>query len=267
MSLLATDAIVLHAFDYLESSRILRLATREGGVRSVLARGARSSRRRFGSALDLFAQGTAQIHQKPGRDLDTLGGFDVARARPELAGDLARFTGASAVAELTLHFSRANADPGLFEAVARGLDGIAAARPGEARGATLAAAWRIVAELGFAPSLDACSECHTLLDPALPVLFSHPAGGALCERCGRLAPAGRTLPPAARAAVRAWTAGHGDADSSGMAADAGAPAAPLSESDGRAHQRLLREFLHEHLLDTRPLRAFDVWEHQGWGTA
>ena len=43
MSLLVTDAIVLHSADYLESSRIFRLATREAGVQSVLARGARSS--------------------------------------------------------------------------------------------------------------------------------------------------------------------------------------------------------------------------------
>ena len=56
---LVTEAIVLHAFDYLETSRIMRLLTREAGVQSVLARGARSSRRRFGGAMDLFAQGTA----------------------------------------------------------------------------------------------------------------------------------------------------------------------------------------------------------------
>ena len=40
MTLVVTEAIVLHAFDYLESSRILRLVTRDAGVRSVLARGA-----------------------------------------------------------------------------------------------------------------------------------------------------------------------------------------------------------------------------------
>ena len=34
-----TDALVLHLFDYLESSRIVRVATRELGVQSVLARG------------------------------------------------------------------------------------------------------------------------------------------------------------------------------------------------------------------------------------
>ena len=253
MSLLVTDAIVLHAFDYLESSRIFRLVTRDGGVRSVLARGARSSRKRFGSALDLFAQGTAQIHQKPGRDLDTLGAFDVTRSRPQLGADLGRFTGAAAVAELTLRFTREAADPGLFDAIAGGLDDIAAASHDGAREATLAAAWRVVAELGFAPSLDACSDCHTPLDPEVPVLFSHPAGGAVCERCAMLAPAGRQLPHDARAAVRAWTSG--------------AHVVRLAESEARAHQRLLREFLREHLLDGRPLRAFDVWEHEAWSAA
>jgi DNA repair protein RecO (recombination protein O) len=32
----------------------------------------------------------------------------------------------------------------------------------------------------------------------------------------------------------------------------------------RAHQRLLREFVREHLADDRPLRAFDVWERDDW---
>ena len=56
MSTLVTEAIVLHAFDYLETSRIIRLMTREAGVQSVLARGARNSRKRFGNAGDLFSR-------------------------------------------------------------------------------------------------------------------------------------------------------------------------------------------------------------------
>src|ERR1041384_6135963 len=107
---IVTDAIVLHAFDYLESSRILRIVTREAGVRSVLARGARRSRKRFGQALDLSAQGSAQLHVKPGRELDTLASFDVVRARPQLAAHLTRFAGANAIAELTLRCARDDAD-------------------------------------------------------------------------------------------------------------------------------------------------------------
>jgi DNA repair protein RecO (recombination protein O) len=250
MALLATDAIVLHAFDYLESSRILRLVTREGGVRSALAKGARRSSRRFGSAVDLFAQGNAQLYAKPGRDLDTLSAFDVVLARPMLAEDLGRFAGASAIAELTLRFGRDAADNGLFAVVADALDALAVAAPDATITATLASAWRIVAELGFAPATDVCGDCHAPLDPAATVMFSHRAGGALCARCGRLAPAGRKLPPDARDTVRRFIVGE--------------QGPPLDDASARAHQRLLREFLAEHLTDGRPLRALELWEEQRW---
>ena len=253
MPVVLTDAVVLHAFDYLESSRILRLVTREAGVRSVLARGARKSRKRFGAALDLYAEGTAELHIKPGRELDTLGGFDVTRARPGLAMQMSRFTGASAIAELTLRFARDAADPGLYETVAATLDALAAAPAERARDVTLAGAWRVLAELGVAPNVESCAECHGAIDMDAPAIFSHPAGGVLCARCGHLARGGRTLPPDARAALRDWLDG--------------AEHFLDDESAGRAHQRLLREFLREHLADDRPLRAFAVWERDEWNGA
>jgi DNA repair protein RecO (recombination protein O) len=250
---IVTDAIVLHAFDYLESSRILKLVTREAGVRSVLARGARSSRKRFGSALDLFAEGVAELHAKPGRDLDTLASFEVNRARPSLAMHLERFAGASAIAELTLRFARDAADPGLFAAVASAFDHIGNAAPERARETTLAGAWRILLELGVAPTIDNCAECHATVDVDAPAVFSHPVGGTLCERCARLARSGRLLPVAARNALRAWLAGD--------------VAPSLDAQEGRAHQRLLREFLREHLADDRPMRAFEAWEREALTSA
>ena len=200
MALLATDAIVLHVFDYLESSRILKLATREAGIQSVLAKGMRRAGRKYGSAVDLFADGVAHIHTKPGRDLQTLASFDVARARPEIAADLARFTGASALAELALRFMRDDSHPALFDVLANALDALTVADGDAAREAALAGAWHLIGELGFAPALDQCGECHTPIDPAATVTFVHRAGGVLCALCARLAPSGRTLPPDARAA-------------------------------------------------------------------
>src|SRR5205823_8176349 len=110
MPLLVSEAIILHAFDYLESSRIVRLVTRDAGMRSALAKGARKSRRRFGSGLDLFAQGTAFLHTKPGRDLDTLSGFEDVRPRTDIGSDLERFTGAETIAEIALRFGADGAD-------------------------------------------------------------------------------------------------------------------------------------------------------------
>ena len=251
MALLVTDAVVLHAFDYLETSRILRLLTREAGVQSVLAKGARRSSRRFGSALDLFAQGEAQLHVKPGRDLHTLGAFDVQRQRADVALDLGRFTAASAIAEMVMRFAREESNPGLFDAVVRALDEVAAAPPDESREAALAGAWRVVAELGFAPAVDICAACHDGLPADATVGFSHPAGGSLCARCTRLHRSSRTLPASARGALQSWLAG----DRVRLA----------DEGEARAHQRLLREFLVEHLADGRELRAFEVWERERWG--
>src|SRR5919107_1207735 len=148
---LRTDAVVLHVFDYLETSRIVRIATRDMGVQSVLARGARRSRSRYGSALDLFASGAAEVSTKPGRDLHTLVSFDVRRARAGLAQDLGRFTGASALAELALRFTGDDSHPALFDILVEALDALDSAAEGETVDLSLAYAWRIVGELGFAP--------------------------------------------------------------------------------------------------------------------
>ena len=253
MSLVVTDAIVLHAFNYLESSRVLRLATREHGVQSVLAKGARRSQRRFGSAVDLFAEGQAQYYAKAGRDLHTLGSFDVARARMALGADLERFAAAAALAELVLRFARDESEPGWYQTLVDALDALGAAPAGAAAETGVAGAWQLIAALGFAPTVDDCAGCHDPVDPERPARFSHPAGGTLCERCGRMAGTGRMLPVEARAALRGW-----------LAAAELRPAMEQDPASVRAHQRLLREFLREHLMDGRPLQAFESWEGGRW---
>ncbi|GLC26549.1 DNA repair protein RecO [Roseisolibacter agri] len=250
MSLVVTDAVVLHAFDYLESSRVLRLATREHGVQSVLAKGARRSQKRFGGAVDLFAEGQAQYYAKAGRDLHTLASMDVTRARFGLAADLERFAAGAALAELVLRFARDESQPAWYDTLVQALDTLAAAPPAGARGAGIAGAWRVIAALGFSPAVDHCASCHDPIAEDRPSRFSHPAGGALCDRCARTSGAGRVLPAEARAALRAWLGDGSDA-----------AALPLVDAaTARAHQRLLREFLREHLVDERPLRAFESWE-------
>lgn len=250
MPLITTASIVLHAFDYSETSRILRLATRDAGVISVLARGARRSTKRFGSSLDLFAEGVAQVLIRDQRDLQTLCSFDPTRSRPTLAADLGRFAGASTLAELVLRFATDERHEALFDAFSRSLDELAITGSADTRAVTLAGAWRLVGELGFAPSLESCSSCHADVPLADALPFSHAAGGVLCPQCARLHPSGRTLPATERARLGAWMADE--------------PTTPLSDPDSRAHQRLLREFLREHLTQDRALRAFEMWELDPW---
>lgn len=250
MTLLATDAIVLHSFNYLETSRILRLLTRDAGVLSVLARGARNSKKRFGSALDLFAEGSAELQLKPGRDLHTLTGFDVVRSHPGLAASLGSFAAATALAECVARVVHDEAAPGVFEAVVTGLENISvagAAPDGLATvSAGLGALWTLVAAVGFAPSLEECANCHSPLSHDEDAWFSHVAGGVLCARCAASAPGGRRLPSDARSALRNWLSGHSVALS--------------GQPEARSHQRLFREFLAQHLPDNRNAPAYSSWE-------
>lgn len=253
MPLLVTEAIVLHAFDYLESSRIIRLLTKEAGVQSVLARGARKSRGRYGSALDLFAEGSAQLYVKPSRDLHNLAGFEISRTRSELAEDIGRFTAASTVAELALRFAGEEASPDLYDTIVDVLDRIARSAPERTIEDGLAGCWRIVSVLGFTPELSSCALCHTPLRDADEATFSHSSGGIVCHSCSGLTAGGRKIPADARTAIRRWLDGD--------------ELLRLSDAEARSHQRLLREFLGAHLTDDRPLRAFAVWEHERWSAA
>ncbi|MBW7935461.1 MAG: DNA repair protein RecO, partial [Gemmatimonadaceae bacterium] len=190
---LRTSALVLHAFDYRETSRIVRLLTRELGIVSAIARGARRPRSPFGAALDLFASGEALIATTMGRDLHTLTAFEATRARPALAASLDRFAAANAIAELLLRFGTEQADPGLLDTATDAFDALGQAPAGRSAPVALGGAWALVAELGFAPSIDECVSCHATIDPAARVTFHHRAGGALCPTCSRQTPGARTL--------------------------------------------------------------------------
>jgi DNA repair protein RecO (recombination protein O) len=253
MAPLLTDAIVLHSFDYLETSCIVRLLTREAGVQSVLARGARKSRKRFGTAMDLFAQGAAEIHIRPHRELQTLAAFDITKGRSAIGDDVGRFTSASMISELVLRFPAEEFSSELFDAVERTLDDIVSSPTDGTLDAAIAGAWLIIAQMGFTPTLDSCANCHADIPDDAGAGFSHSAGGALCSRCASLGGSVRTVPPAARDAIRAW-------------AD-GSRASPLAPLDARAHQRLLREFFQEHLGNDRELRAYRIWEQGSWTAA
>jgi DNA repair protein RecO (recombination protein O) len=254
MPLVATEAIVLHAFNYSESSRIVRLATREAGLVAVMARGARRPKSALGT-LDLFMHGVAQISLKPQRDLHNLTAFDLSKSRTSLGKSLPRFTAASMLAELVLRFGHEESARDLFDPLAAGLDILECDVESDATDVALRAAWQLVAALGFSPAVDDCANCHAPIDVEKAAVFDMRAGGALCGNCAAVAAGRRTLPSDARDALRTWLAGE--------------PAGLEDQPTRKAHRRLLREFLAEHLHDggKRALTAFAAWDNLADGAA
>jgi DNA repair protein RecO (recombination protein O) len=235
---------------YGETSKIVRLLTRDLGLQSAIARGARRARARTGPRLDLFAEGTASLLTKPQRELNPLTGFEVTAAHAGLARDVSRFAAASALTELALKCAPADPHPEVFDATRAGLAAIEQAGTADLDGAALAACWGLVVALGFAPVLDRCVACGTAVDGA--VRFSAAQGGALCG--------------AHQAGHAVSRLSEGDRDALAALVEGRTPV-PLDARHAAAHRRLLVSFIRHHLAEQRPLPAVAFWDAEAWNAA
>ncbi len=250
MPLIATPAVILHAFRYAETSKIVRLATRDHGVQSAIAKGASRPRSKFGANLQTLTQGTAHLYFRPATELQTLSGFDVSVQRATLAADLERYAAASAVAELMLRCAPAEPHPRLFDLLVAELDRLAGVPASRVTTAGIAALWGLVDALGFAPDLASCVRDGRQLKPG-KVGFSVPEGGVLCARCTRERKT-TVLDAGDRAALEQFVAGSDDVP------------AGWSARHAAAHRRLLARFIQHHLAEGRSLKALEFWETPSW---
>ena len=87
-----TDAVVLRAIEYSETSLIVTLFTRQHGQITVMAKGARRPKSRFGSALQPMAYVQAVYYFKPGRGMQTLKEVSHVRVLHRTAADMGKIT-------------------------------------------------------------------------------------------------------------------------------------------------------------------------------
>jgi len=209
VGLLTTRAIVLKTYRYSDTSKILRLMTRDHGPRSVIARGALRPKSRFGGLLELFAEGEATLYFRENRDLHTLSGFELVRERRSLGRDLDRFAGASVLCELIMRLAPEHRDDHLYDGLVSGLDDLVRVPSESVPAAALATVWRLVSILGFAPDLESCLDCQESVGSGQAARFDFAAGGLRCARC---APHGRTVIPAELESLRRLTTGRLDGE-------------------------------------------------------
>lgn len=244
-----TPAIVLHAFPYSETSKIVRLATRDLGVQSGLAKGARRPNSAFGARLELFSTGVADLYVREQRDLHTLAAYDVELQRSSLALDFARFSAAAVLAELMIRCAPPAPLVPAYDVLEEALDALVAAARGMVEATALRQIWRLVEALGFGPALRICARDGAPVR-AGAVGFSAADGGVLCDRC---------------AASRADTRLTGD-DYASLLRLAEAPheLPVLDPSHAAAHRRLLGRFVRYHLAEGRAFEAVSMWEKRTW---
>ncbi len=252
MPLVATPAIVLATFRYGETSKIARLATRDYGIQSAIAKGALRPRSRYGAALQVLSEGSAQYLAKEGRELHTLTAFDVTHLRVGIAKHLDRYAAASAMSEVMLRLAPAAPHVESFDVMAHALAMLEAIPAEAAESYGLRALWQLVTSLGFAPSLATCAREGSALPPGDPVQFSLAEGGVLCKQCAH----DRATIALPRQALEDLTAL--------LSADADLPF--LDTRHLAAHRRLLARWVRTHLAEAAELPALEAWQQRNWPT-
>lgn len=237
MAPIRTEAVLLRAHDYGDSSRILRFYTEDHGLLSVVARGVRGRSGKGTTTMATFASGELTAYVKPHRDLHTMKDFECRRLRAGLGADVLRFAGASAAAELVLSHTEAEAQPGLFHALVHALDELEGAELQGRPGAILAGLWTITEAFGFAPQIDGCIRCGQLLEESDFGRFDLAAGGIRCPTCSEGA-AGPRVGPGARTQLATLLRGE----------------RPSDLSHTRQHLGLLADYLAYHVV-SKPLKS------------
>lgn len=243
MPLVTVDAIVLQAFPYSETSKILRLLTAPHGVQSVMARGARRPKSRYGGILEPFTDGSASFYLKANRDLHTLREFELQRPRQRLGRDLVRFGAASLIAEIVMRTASDQESPEVFHSVRSALDDLQSVPASQLEAVALAHTWTLITILGFGPAVDRCVHCGGPNPDEGDLYFDYGAGGSLCGSCGALAgggAAGRVLPARARHDLSALCDGR-----------------VIELGRTGAHWQLLARFLAYHLVEIGSLRSLE----------
>lgn len=179
---IAVKGIVLRTFNLGEADKIVTLQSDKRGKISVVAKGVRRTRSRFGAVVDPFTD--LRVTARTGRGaLATLTGVEVLNARLDMRADLESLRYGYAMLEaIDKHAQEEHAEPRLYKLLGAGMEAIrVAAVPADRDIVILAFDVKLAAISGFLPNLFSCGHCGEK-GRALGY-FSPSAGGAVCPAC------------------------------------------------------------------------------------
>lgn len=183
------EGIVIRSMDYGEGHRIFVLLTPHAGKISLIARGAKKTKSRHGSATQLFTHGEYTFFS--GRGLGNLRYVEVIHSYREIHQDVVKAAYAAYMAEMADRMLEDNeSGEALFRQFLAGLDGIAEDKDAD----IILSIFELfmLRYTGYSPQLERCVDCGRTKDLAF---FHAPSGGVLCAKCASLEQNVITLTP------------------------------------------------------------------------
>ncbi len=182
MAIIQTPAIILKAFDFRETSKIVVFFTRDHGKVSGVLKGIRKNPRKFGSSLERFSLNDIVYYQYRNSEIHLISQCDMRAFFYPIRQDLKRSLAASYAMELTnLMMPAEMVNKRVYALLHYYLDALETSKDVDA----LVKVFQIKSLYfsGFRPHLDACLHCHKKAQGK--VFFSMQEGGLICPNCIR----------------------------------------------------------------------------------
>jgi DNA repair protein RecO (recombination protein O) len=181
----STKALVLRRVDYKDSDRILTLFTRDHGKISALARGARSSVKRFSGSSEPFVLMDVVLENSAGRSMRHLVESSTVEAIVGLSKSSGRLSAASFAVELFREsVPDETPDARLFDLLHNSLRLLGRLDGTPLRTAVLGFQLKLLILLGIGPGIEGCNRCGTKVPPGRSAFFHPGGGGVICTACG-----------------------------------------------------------------------------------
>jgi DNA repair protein RecO (recombination protein O) len=182
--IVSTEAIVLHAMKYGETSKIVTLYTRLYGKQKVIAKGVRTAKNRVGASLEPMTIASAVFYKKQNRDLSLLSKCEIAVPLKNIFSVEEKMIAGLALIELlsvTMH--EEHEDEPVFLTAVEALREIDRA-PKNPLNVFISFVLGLIHRFGYSLTLDRCMQCGAPAEETKGTLrFQLSEGTVVCQSC------------------------------------------------------------------------------------
>lgn len=190
MSIEKTEAVVLRAVNYRDTSKIVTFYTKRYGKMSAIAKGARNPKNKFGSLFQPLNYLQIVFYRRENRQLQYVSSSDFVKYFKSLTTSVEKLSVAISLIEIVnrvMHDEEENEK--LFGLLVNSLEELNDLRVEANETSPLNVfihfGLHLAMDLGFAPNFENCLICHKLINMEKQKKLSYvlDKGGALCEEC------------------------------------------------------------------------------------
>ena len=179
-----TQAVVLHTHRIGELHKGVTLLTRDIGIISAIAHGAKKTKSKLRSSTESFCLSTVYLYLNPVKQSYKITDMTVREHYGGLRTSLVRFFTASLWSEVVLKsYGGGDCSPPVFDLLTSSFRWLDQSEEQKSIYISFQFLWRFLALSGYGSELDSCSNCGRRVEPQETILLPRQTSGFYCSRC------------------------------------------------------------------------------------